>query len=271
MPKQATVTKPDNLAPPSRLNLLREMVAGFDALGMPGALLRAARTPQTFAKKATVMVLPGFTANDASTAPLRYFISKNGYAVEGWGMGFNTAGRGLATSTDELPDHWEIEDDRTRAIEAELPALIDKVIAHVAARAEQSGQKIALVGWSLGGYIAREVARQLPEHVSCIVTLGSPVIGGPKYSATADLFKARGADLDWIEEQTLKREENPIQQPVTVIYSKSDGIVAWQASLDKFSPNATNIEVGVSHMGMGFNAEVWGHVLKALDAHTQQK
>lgn len=255
------------LSPPPRLNMLREMAAGFDALGMPRALLSAARAPKAKGKKPPVMVLPGFTANDLSTAPLRYFLSKNGYAVEGWGLGFNTGGRGMLKKMSDLPEHWEVEADRNNVAEGELPALIDQVCMRVAARSEQLGQKIALVGWSLGGYIAREVARQLPDHVSCIVTMGSPVIGGPKYSSVAPIFKMRGVDVDWIEEQTLKREENPIQQPVTVIYSKSDGVVAWEASIDHYSPNANNIEVTVSHMGMGFSAEVWGHVLAALNAN----
>ncbi|MBO6504950.1 MAG: hypothetical protein JJ850_16850 [Kordiimonadaceae bacterium] len=253
---------------PSGMSIVREALVGVDLLGLPRALFDASRT-QTVAgqTKAHVMVLPGFGANDVSTAPLRYFLSKQGFQVEGWGLGINTGGRGLAKDLSELSDRWDVDRDRPNSGEVEVPALCDQMTDRVLARSKEIGAPIALVGWSLGGYIAREVARDLPEHVSTVITLGSPISGGPKYTTVAPLFRARGLDVDWIEEEIEKRKARPITQPVSVIYSKRDGVVGWQASLDHTSPRAMHHEVNCSHMGLGLNAKVWNIVLKALEEH----
>ncbi len=87
------------------------------------------------------------------------------------------------------------------------------------------GEKFALIGHSLGGYMAREVARQLPEHVSQLITFGSPVNGGPKYTAAGRVFLRRGVDMDWIEAIINEREKLPIKVPLTTIVSPSDAIV----------------------------------------------
>ncbi len=257
-----------SLKAPSKLNLIGEAFAGIDLLGVPGALLKARQKNTRTGNKAHVMVLPGFGAVDSSTAPLRYFLSKHGYTTEGWGLGLNTGGRGLAADLNDLSDRWEVDRNRPHAGEAEVPALCDRMTDRVQARSKDIGAPIALVGWSLGGYIAREVARDLPDNVSTVVTLGSPISGGPKYTSVAALFRARGLDIDWIEEEVEKRKARPIKQPVTVIYSKRDGVVGWQASLDDTSPNATHHEVNCSHLGLGLNAKVWSLVLDALEKHT---
>ncbi len=253
--------------PPSRFNLLREALVAVDMIGAPAALLKASQIKPSDKTNAHVMVLPGFGANDLSTAPMRYFLRKHGYSVEGWGLGINTGGRGIISDLDELSDRWDVDRSRPHKGEAEVPALCDLVTERVRQRAEEVGAPVALVGWSLGGYIAREVARDLPKHVSTIVTMGSPVVGGPKYTSVAPLFRARGIDVDWVEEEVAKRQTRPLEQPVTAIYSKQDGVVGWQASLDHTSLNVEHIEVSVSHMGLGLNAEVWDIVLQALHTH----
>lgn len=252
------------LKPPSKFDLFREMFAAVDMVGMPFALLKASQNGPQPAAENPVIVLPGLGANDFSTAPLRYFLNKNGFKTEGWGLGLNTGGRGLISDLDQLSDRWDIDPDRSNAGEGEVPALCDKMVERVKARAEAEDTAIALVGWSLGGYVAREVARELPDHVSCVVTMGSPVVGGPKYTSAAPIYSARNFDLDWIAEETKKRHNVPIHQPITAIYSKRDGVVGWQASIDKYSPNVTHMEVNVSHIGLGMNAGVWGLVLDAL-------
>lgn len=252
---------------PSRFNLMREALVAIDMVGMPAALLKASQIQPSEKPDAHVMVLPGFGANDISTAPLRYFLSKHGFKVEGWGLGTNTGGRGTISDLSELSDRWDVDKTRPHNGEAEVPALCDRVTDRVLKRAQDIDAPIALVGWSLGGYIAREVARDLPEHVSTIVTMGSPVVGGPKYTSVAPLFRARGVDMDWIEEEVAKRQTRPVEQPVTAIYSKQDGVVGWQASLDHTSLNVEHVEVAVSHMGLGLNAKVWDIVLRALRTH----
>ena len=128
-----------------------------------------------------------------------------------------------------------------------------------------------LIGWSLGGYICREAARDLPDIVDRVVTFGSPTKGGPKYTAAADFFRKRGMDLDWIEEEVAARESNPIQQPITAIYSRSDGIVDWRACIDHHSPNVRHVEVNAAHLGMGFNPAVWKQVKQALSSPGLQR
>ena len=146
-----------------------------------------------------------------------------------------------------------------------MPCLVDRFIERARFRHEQTGRNIVLIGWSLGGYIAREVARDLPDVIEQVITLGSPVVGGPKYTATGRYFARQGADLDWIEAMIEKREVNPISQRVTMIYSKSDGIVAWPAAIDRFNRNVEHIEVNGSHIGMAFNPSVWSRITEALE------
>lgn len=97
-----------------------------------------------------------------------------------------------------------------------------------------------------------------------MITLGSPVVGGPKYTAAAPAFTRRGLDLDWIEEEVTRREERPIRQPVTAIFSKSDAIVDWGAAIDHHSPNVTHVEIDAAHLGLVYNPTVWRIVLDVL-------
>ena len=252
------------IKPPSKLNLLREAFAAVDMLGMPKALNVARKNKVAARNETPVIVLPGLGANDFSTAPMRYFLSKNGFDVEGWGLGFNSGGRGMITDLNELSSGWDVDRSRSHAGEGEVPALCDKMAERVRQRSIALGRPVALVGWSLGGYVAREVARDLPDHVASVITMGSPAIGGPKYTSAAPLYKARNFDLDWVAAETERRHRIPIMQPITNIYSKRDGVVAWEASIDNYSPNVRHVEVDVSHMGLGLNADVWHIVLEAL-------
>lgn len=252
------------LRPPPRSALIGETRVLLEAarmiLPLTAAQLRQARETDN----RLVIVLPGFGADDRHTAPLRLFLRKSGFVVEGWGMGRNRAGQDMPNSVEQLSDRWPVETRAEYNGEAAVPCLIDRFIEHARLRHEQTGRDIVLIGWSLGGYIAREVARDLPGVVERVITLGSPVVGGPKYTATGRYFARQGADLDWIEAMIERREINPIRQPVTMIYSKSDGIVAWPAAIDRFNSNVEHIEVNGSHLGMAFNPSVWSHILGAL-------
>lgn len=254
----------EQLKPPSTFGALRELAAPLDMLGVPAALLKARRHRPAQAERLPVIVLPGIGADDYSTWPLRYFLSRHSFRAEGWGLGRNTAGRGLIKNLDELSDRWSTDRNRQHRGEGEVPALCDRMYERVRARAHELDSPVVLVGWSLGGYVAREVARDLPEEVAAVITMGSPVVGGPKYTSAARLYKARRYDLDWIESEVEKRFEQPISQPITAIYSKRDGVVGWRSSIDHFSPNVRHIEVRVSHFGMGLNAKVWIIVLDSL-------
>ena len=93
--------------------------------------------------------------------------------------------------------------------------------------------------------------------MSRVITLGSPVIGGPKYTAVADVYRRQGYDLDAIEAGVADRERIPPQVPVTAIYSKTDGIVAWRACIDSQNGNIEHVEVRTTHLGLGFAPGVY--------------
>ena len=184
-----------------------------------------------------VVVEPGFSAGDASTAPQRLYMSLLGHDVRGWGLGIHGG---------------------------DVPALLPRVIAETERCAVSTGARVRLVGWSLGGYLAREVARERPDLVERVVTLGSPIVGGPKYTAASRAYQLRGIDLDAIEAEIAARENTPLQTPVTAIYSKSDGVVAWQACIDRYNPDVEHIEVFSSHVGLGIHAEVYALIAQRL-------
>lgn len=253
-------------AAPSKSLLFLETRAAVDFARMLRPLLRAGfKTPASQTDRLAV-VAPGFGTGDAYTLPLRRYLMQNGVRAEGWGLGTNLGGSNLRHSQEDLSSRWDFEHRKDYRGEVAVPYMIDRFYDAVLARHEATGKKISLVGWSLGGYAAREVARELPEIVDRVVTMGAPVIGGPKYTAAAAIFRRRGTDVDWIETEINRREASvpAITQPITAIVSKTDGIVDWNAAQDRLSPQVRHIEVDASHLGMGFNPEIWSLVLQAL-------
>jgi pimeloyl-ACP methyl ester carboxylesterase len=161
------------------------------------------------------------------------FLRRRGHRVRDWGLGVNNGD--------------------ARKFRAQLERIVGESIA-------AHGEPVVLVGWSLGGYIAREYAREHPEGVRRIVTLGSPVIGGPRYTATSEWYRSQGHDLVEMERAVKRRYATPLRVPVTAIYSRRDGIVAWQACIDRWSPDVHHIEVSETHVGLGFSPRVLGLV-----------
>lgn len=252
------------LAPPRRAALLGELRALHDLALMLPALRRPVPAAAQLVGSSPVLVLPGYGAGDASTWPLRRHLARHGVACEGWGLGMNRAGLDHGHTLADLHPSWGAPVKQPYRREGGVAYLCTRMVAHVARRAEALGEPLTLVGWSLGGTIAREVARDLPQAVNRVVTLGSPIIGGPKYTAAAAALRRRGLDLDWIEAQVLARDARPIQQPLTSIISRRDGIVGRAAAIDRISPRVRHIEVAASHFGLGFNPVVWEHVLEAI-------
>ena len=177
-----------------------------------------------------VAVFPGFSAGDLSTLVLRRHLQKDGYQVHRWRLGVN---RG------------------------DVPDLIPQVVSVTESLFAHHREPISLVGWSLGGVLAREVARERPELVRSVVTLGSPIIGGPKYTRAAGFYKnVLRQDLDEIEKEVHARNQIPIDAPLTAIYSKRDKVVQWEACIDHFNPHCAHIEVDASHLSLGFDPRV---------------
>jgi pimeloyl-ACP methyl ester carboxylesterase len=187
---------------------------------------------------APVIVLPGFLADDASTWLLRRFLSAIGWDARPWGLGANT-GPGAP--------------------------LVAAVIEQVRTLAAGRTRHVNLVGWSRGGIIAREVARANDALVRQVITLGTPVRGGPGASSIGRLVASSlGVNAQNLRNLQDQRERTPIRVPITALYSRSDGVVAWRASIDEQNPDVEHVEVRGSHIGLGVNADVYRIVAQRL-------
>ncbi|MEM6723880.1 MAG: hypothetical protein AAF598_07565 [Bacteroidota bacterium] len=178
-----------------------------------------------------VLVLPGFMASDTSTRITRKYLDRLGYQTYGWDLGRNYA----------REDYMEILDMRLRNIHAE----------------HQS--KVSIIGWSLGGVYARQVAKSYPDMVRQVITLGSPFAGVQEPNNAAWIYnrvlnRERASDIN---EELIKDIPLPAPVPTTAIYTKEDGVVPWQVCLEKEEDEwHQNIQVRGSHLGLGVNPSV---------------
>jgi pimeloyl-ACP methyl ester carboxylesterase len=182
-----------------------------------------------------VMVIPGFLASDRGTLGLQKALGRAGYRVIGWGMGFN---RGVREDT----------------------------LEHIVERLERfvgGGHKAILVGWSLGGIFAREVAKRRPDLVSKVVTLGSPFSGHPRANNAWRLYElVAGHPVDAPPIETELSEKPPV--PTIALWSRKDGIVAPAAARGKDGERDRAIELDCSHMAFAVSAKAWPHVIAAV-------
>lgn len=162
---------------------------------------RLARAPRGDGQP--VILLPGYAASEISMAPLQGYLRRLGYDAHGWGLGRN---RG------------------------DLAAMVPGVVKLVDELHESSGRKVHLVGWSLGGVVARAVTIRRPNAIAQVITYGSPMMNVGNYPASV---------------------------PLSVLYSRNDGVVPWRYSIDHSTKNAENIEIRSAHLGMGIDPDVW--------------
>ncbi|MCU0898215.1 MAG: GPI inositol-deacylase [Burkholderiales bacterium] len=176
-----------------------------------------------------VLVFPGLTASDLSTRPLRRFLRSRGYMPYGWELGRNLGPR------DGVFDACR---ERVRAVR------------------RRHGRRVSLIGWSLGGIYARELAKEFPDDVRLVITLGTPFSHGPRTSdAWRTYEQSTGHRIG--APDILAPLAAPPPVPTTSIYSRTDAIVPWRYSVERADATHENVEVEASHLGIGFNALAW--------------
>jgi pimeloyl-ACP methyl ester carboxylesterase len=173
-----------------------------------------------------VLVLPGFLTTGASTFPLRHFLKVLGYKGHRWKLGRNLGPVG----TKEYEILHRLKELRHRY-----------------------GRKVSLIGWSLGGLYARELAWIAPDDVRMVITLGSPFRHHRSTSVSWLYEDLTGQEEAHLDEVIRHRMDQPPPVPSTAIYSRSDGVVPWRASVERHGDRAENIRVEGSHCGLGHN------------------
>jgi pimeloyl-ACP methyl ester carboxylesterase len=213
----------DDPRPPNALLMLLEGRAPIEFVSLFAALPWLARRPRGDGHP--VMVFPGMAASDITTVPLRRYLGSLGYVTQAWGQGLNFGPR---------------------------PGVLERSGDDIRALADKHGQPVSLIGWSLGGVYARELAKRHPTETRCVITLGTPFTGHPKATNAWRVYellsRSKVGDAELMAEI---RKPPPV--PTTSIYSRSDGIVSWRCSLNEAGPLVENIEVPASHVGMGAN------------------
>jgi pimeloyl-ACP methyl ester carboxylesterase len=170
-----------------------------------------------------VIVLPGLLGDDSSTRSLRWFLNEQGFTAHGWELGRNM---GLRDGVEEA-----------------MVSLVERLY-------DERQEKVSLVGWSLGGLYARQLAKQMPDKIRVQISLGSPFAGSPKSTNAWRAYElASGHSADEAGAMVEGLADAP-SVPSTSIYSRTDGVCAWQACLNTESETAENIEVYGSHCGL---------------------
>ena len=234
---------------PSRADRLPDELPDADGARAPATWLRVSEWPRASQEYAAalacgdlvdrwphgdghpVLVIPGFLSGESATRYLRRSLQRLGYAAHDWELGRNLRVR--------------------RGMEDAFDTTIRRL-------ADLHGRRVSIVGWSAGGIYAREIARRAPEHTRMVVTLGAPFRGNHRATHAWRLYSLvnRGPALEErMSEAARRAREEPLPVPTTCVYSRSDGIVAWECCTSLPAPLTENVEVRSSHVGFGHNLE----------------
>lgn len=222
------IYKIENVASPSsikRASHVHEIVGMFQSLHLLKQYCGLVKEKQGNGER--ILLLPGWLSHEKVMFPVKKYLTKLGYAPEYWGLGMNIG---------------------------DVKAARDKIVKRL--KKENSTEKITLIGWSLGGLIAREIARELPDRIASVLTYGTPVIGGPKYTIGAKYYGETESERIATLFEELD-EYHPITVPMTIIFTKKDSFVAWKACLDYKSEHVKHFEVNSTHLSLGLDPDVW--------------
>jgi pimeloyl-ACP methyl ester carboxylesterase len=183
-----------------------------------------------------VLVFPGLSASDVSTRPLRRFLEDRNYTPYGWNLGRNLGPR---------------------------DGVFDACRKRLLATRRQHSRRVSLIGWSLGGIYARELAKEFPDDVRLVITLGTPFSHGPRASSAWHTYEqSTGHEIG--APDILAPLGAPPPVPTTSIFSRTDAIVPWRYSVEHVDATHENIEVEASHLGIGVNALAWYAIVDRL-------
>jgi alpha-beta hydrolase superfamily lysophospholipase len=187
-----------------------------------------------------VVIFPGLAADRHATAPLQQCCEELGYHVYDWGRGRNIGPLGDV-------DEW-------------LAELGDHVRELTRAHAEP----VSLVGWSLGGIYARELAKQPGARVRQVITIGTPFAGTVDQTNVGWIYRLLNGQAPAVDAALSERLRTAPSVPTTSIFSRTDGVVAWEACIQRGGRQTENIEVDSSHCGLVWNPEVLAIVADRL-------
>ena len=180
------------------------------------------------------LVIPGFIARDQSTTALRQALADSGWRVHGWEMGIN----------------WGARADTVQSLERRL---------------EQIGgdRPILLVGWSLGGLFARELARAAPDKVRAVITLGSPFSGDPKQNNVWKLYERVAGHK--VDQPPIPRITGKPPVPHLALWSRRDGLIAPRAARGLDDERDEAVELRCTHMAFGVSPKAAREVVREID------
>jgi pimeloyl-ACP methyl ester carboxylesterase len=228
--------------PPHRLLALAEGRAVFELAAFYASRLLLSQLPRGDGHP--VLVLPGFLASDGSTVPMRNLLKDLGYDAYGWKLGRNV----------------RVDLQRVHEMEQLLLEIHRK-----------TGRKVSIVGWSLGGVFARELAKLHPDAVRQVISLGSPIHDDRRHTNASKLFEwLNGKEPEPIRHGRFTGLHKAPPVPTTSILTRTDGVVHWRGSVqhpEVDNASTENIEVRASHCGLGVNPSVMVAIADRLAQH----
>lgn len=204
-----------------------------------------------------VMTVPGFGGGDGSMSFLRRYLSRLGYRAEPWGLGTNMP-KGRVTQMEDIMMFC-------RQMELDIAEKVEQV-------AEQTRDKVSLIGWSMGGIYANSLAQTRPDIIRQVITLGSP-LGDPRGTSTWNILKRMNRsdvpdDMQDVSPWVYRRDQQGERKVHTsILFSETDGAVSEDSAVIRDHHMVENIKVASSHIGFAHNPLVYWVIADRLSQH----